>query len=74
MRLSEIMSQAGLAFYAEVALVIFFVIFVAVVLRVLAPSRKADYDAAARIPLDDETPVTPLDEKPPVTPRDGAKP
>lgn len=59
MRLSEIMSHAGLAIYAEVALVIFFIAFVAIALRVLAPSRKADYAAAARMPLDDETPVTP---------------
>lgn len=65
MRLSEIMSHAGLAFYAEVALVIFFIVFVAVALRVFSPSRKADYAAAARMPLDDETPVTP---------RHGAKP
>ena len=59
MRLSEIMSHAGLAFYAEVALVLFFIVFVAIALRVLAPSRKAEYDAAARMPLDDERPVTP---------------
>jgi cbb3-type cytochrome oxidase subunit 3 len=59
MRLSEIMSNAGLAFYAEVGLVIFFVVFVAVAFRVLSPARKAGYDAAARMPLDDEHPVTP---------------
>ncbi len=59
MRLSEIMSNAGLAFYAEVGLVIFFIVFVAVVFRVLSPARKAGYDAAARMPLDDEHPVTP---------------
>jgi cbb3-type cytochrome oxidase subunit 3 len=53
------MSHAGLAGYAEVALIIFFVLFVAIVARVLAPGRKAGYDAAARMPLDDETPVTP---------------
>ena len=59
MRLSELMSHAGLAGYAEVALVIFFGVFLAVVARVLAPGRKAGYDRAARMPLDDETPVTP---------------
>jgi len=58
-RLSEIMSHAGLAGYAEVALIIFFVLFVAIAARVLAPRRKAGYEAAARMPLDDETPVTP---------------
>lgn len=59
MRLSEIMSHAGLALYAEVGLLIFFLVFVAIVVRVLMPSRRAEFDAAARMPLDDETPVTP---------------
>jgi cbb3-type cytochrome oxidase subunit 3 len=59
MQLSEIMSHAGLALYAEVGLVIFFLVFVAVAFRVLSPSRKAAYDAASRMPLDDEHPVTP---------------
>lgn len=59
MKLSDIMSHAGLAIYAEVALVIFLVAFLAIAWRVLRPSRKAGYDAAARMPLDDDTPVTP---------------
>lgn len=59
MRLSEIMSHAGLAGYAEVALIIFFIVFVAVAFRVLSPARKAEYAAASRMPLDDELPVTP---------------
>lgn len=59
MRLSDIMSHAGLAAYAEAALIIFFVLFVVIAARVLSPARKAGYDAAARMPLDDDTPVTP---------------
>lgn len=59
MRLSEIMSHAGLAGYAVVALVIFVIVFVAVAIRVLSPSRKRKYDEAARMPLDDEHPVNP---------------
>lgn len=61
MRLSEIMSHAGLAGYAEVALVIFFLVFVVVAIRVLSPRRRRDYAAAARMPLDDATPVEPRD-------------
>ena len=57
MRLSEIMSHAGLAGYAVAALVIFVLVFVAVAIRVLSPSRKREYDEAARMPLDDENPV-----------------
>ena len=57
MRLSEIMSHAGLAGYAVAALVIFVLVFVAVAIRVLSPSRKQEYDEAARMPLDDEKPV-----------------
>jgi cbb3-type cytochrome oxidase subunit 3 len=59
MRLSEIMSHAGLALYAEVGLIIFFIVFVAVAFRALSPSREAEYAAASRIPLDDEHVVTP---------------
>jgi len=59
MKLSDIMSHAGLAIYAEVALLIFLAAFLAIAWSVLRPSRKAGYDAAARMPLDDENPVTP---------------
>lgn len=59
MRLSEIMSHAGLAGYAVVGLVIFFIVFVAVAIRVLSPARKREYDEASRMPLDDDTPVNP---------------
>jgi cbb3-type cytochrome oxidase subunit 3 len=53
MRLSDIMSHAGLHGYAEVALVLFFLAFLAIVLRVFAPSRKREMDEMARLPLDD---------------------
>ena len=58
-RLSDLMSHAGLHGYAEVALVLFFVVFVAIVLRVYAPSRKREMDDMARKPLDDERPAPP---------------
>lgn len=59
MRLSDIMSGAGLSGYAEVALVIFLLAFLAIVVAVFAPSRRKDFDAAARMPLDDTHPQSP---------------
>lgn len=54
MRLSDIMSQAGLAGYAEVALVLFLIAFALVVLGVFRPSNHAAMDAHGRLPLDDD--------------------
>lgn len=59
MRLSDIMAGAGLAGWAQVALVLFLVAFVAILVAIFAPSRRAEFDRASRIPLDDHTPVTP---------------
>ena len=56
MKLSDIMSAANLSSYAEVALVIFCAVFIAIVIRTWAPSRRAELEAAARIPLDDDVP------------------
>lgn len=53
MRLSDIMSGAGLSIYAEIALVIFFGAFIAIVIRTFMPSRRREMDEAARLPLDD---------------------
>lgn len=53
MKLSDIMSHAGLTFYTEVALVIFLAVFVAVVVRTLWPSRSRELDSQARIPFDE---------------------
>ena len=54
MKLSDVMSHAGLAGYAEVALILFFVVFVAVVVRTLAWSNRAEMDRMSRLPLDDD--------------------
>lgn len=51
--ISDVVGAAGLQGYAEVALVIFFAVFVAVALRV-AFTRRADLDRVARLPLDEE--------------------
>lgn len=53
MRLSDIMGRAGLAVYAEIALVLFLIVFVAVVIRIFT-ARRADMDRRARMPLEDE--------------------
>ena len=54
MKLSEIMSAAGLSAYAEVALILFLFAFVLILLTVLAPSRAAWYERARTLPLDEE--------------------
>jgi cbb3-type cytochrome oxidase subunit 3 len=59
MHLSDIMSHAGLSGYAEIALVIFLVAFLLILVAVFAPSRKREFDAASRMPLDDVHPQSP---------------
>ena len=63
MKLSDIVSAAGLSWYAEVALVLFILAFLLVLWRVFRPSAKAKYDSAARMPLDDEHPQNPREPK-----------
>jgi cbb3-type cytochrome oxidase subunit 3 len=53
MKLSDIMSNAGLSIYAEIALVLFLAVFIAVVIRTWAPSRRRALEEAAQLPLDD---------------------
>jgi cbb3-type cytochrome oxidase subunit 3 len=59
MSLTEIMSGANLDLYAQVSLILFLVAFALICWRVFSPRFKATYDAAARMPLDDENPQTP---------------
>lgn len=59
MRLSDIMANAGLAGWAQVALVIFLAAFLVILVAVFAPSRRGEFDRASRMPLDDANPVTP---------------
>lgn len=51
--LADAVSGAGLEQYAEVALLIFFAVFVAVTLRVLA-ANKDSLDRASTLPFSDE--------------------
>lgn len=59
MKLSDVMSAANLSDYAETALIIFAVVFVVVTAYTLRPWAKAEYDAAARLPLDGDGAETP---------------
>jgi cbb3-type cytochrome oxidase subunit 3 len=54
MKLSDIMGHANLSMYAEVAMVIFLIVFVAVAVRLFLPSRQQDLRDAARLPLEDD--------------------
>ncbi len=57
MKLSDIMGNAGLSMYAQVALLIFFAVFIAIIIRTWAPSRRRELQDAAMLPLNDELPV-----------------
>ncbi len=59
MKLSDIMAAAGLSFYAQVALVLFLIVFVAIAIRTFLPSRSRELDEAARLPLEDEPVLRP---------------
>jgi cbb3-type cytochrome oxidase subunit 3 len=54
--LADVVSAAGLAQYAEIALLLFFAVFIAVTLRVLS-ANKQGLDHAAHLPLEDDTHV-----------------
>ncbi|MGE5176940.1 MAG: hypothetical protein ACM3JJ_11260 [Hyphomicrobiales bacterium] len=55
MHLSDIMAHAGLALYAEIAMVLFLLVFVVVVVRIFR-ARKSDVERQARLPLEDDEP------------------
>jgi cbb3-type cytochrome oxidase subunit 3 len=54
MKLSDIMGNAGLAGYAEVALVLFLLAFLTIVILLFRPSQKQKMDDASRLPFDDD--------------------
>ncbi len=57
MKLSDIMSHAGLSMYAQVALILFVGVFVLVTIRTFAPSNRRAMHEASMLPLDDGTTV-----------------
>ncbi len=61
MKLSDIMGNAGLAGYAEIALILFFLAFVGIVVALFAPwqARDARFDRESRLPLQDDPPHPP---------------
>ncbi len=65
--LADVVAASGLHGYAEVALVIFFIVFVAIAFRVLLTPGK-DLERAAHMPLDDDSSPSPS----PAAPDDGA--
>ena len=56
MSLTELMSGAGLSRYAEYALLLFVFAFVLIMWRVFRPSKRAELERQARLPLEDEHP------------------
>lgn len=62
MKLSDVMSHAGLAGYAVAALVLFMLAFLGIVIAIFRPSTKARMDAASRMPLDDDPAGQPEEE------------
>ena len=56
MSLTELMSGAGLSRYAEYALLLFVFAFVLIMWRVFRPSKRAELERQARLPLEDEQP------------------
>ena len=72
MKLSDVVGHAGLALYTEIALVLFLLVFVAVVWRTWRPSRRAELEAQARMPLEPDALPRPRDEDP-ATPSKGAE-
>ncbi|MEZ4223690.1 MAG: cbb3-type cytochrome c oxidase subunit 3 [Polyangiaceae bacterium] len=53
MRLSDIMSAMQLHSWAELALLVFLAAFAAIVVHLLSPKRRAEFERAGRLPLDD---------------------
>ena len=54
MKLSDIMSAAGLTSWAEIGLIISFVTFAAIVAYVFIVRSKASYEEDRNLPLDDD--------------------
>ena len=54
MKLSDVMSAAGLTSWAEIGLIISFVTFAAIVAYVFVVRSRASYEDARHLPLDDD--------------------
>ncbi len=59
MRLSDVVSHAGLVVYAEVGLILFFLAFILIVVRLWLRRDRHHLARMSRMPLDDEPHGTP---------------
>jgi cbb3-type cytochrome oxidase subunit 3 len=59
MKLSDVMGHAGLAIYAEIAMVIFIVVFVVLVVRLFRPRDRETIEQHRHLPLADDAPLRP---------------
>jgi hypothetical protein len=59
MKLSDVVAHAGLSLYAELALVLFLIVFAAVLIRLYLPGQSAELEAQRMLPLEPETPAKP---------------
>ncbi|WP_396201389.1 cbb3-type cytochrome oxidase subunit 3 [Gemmatimonas sp.] len=59
MKLSDIMSYADLSNYAEIALVLFLGVFIAITIRTFLPSRRRELYEASLLPLEEDRVITP---------------
>ena len=55
MKLSDIVGASGLSSYAEIALVLFLLAFLAVVVSLFLPSRQRTYERMRHLPMDRDT-------------------
>jgi cbb3-type cytochrome oxidase subunit 3 len=65
MKLSDVVGAAGLAVYAEAALVLFLCVFLAVAVSVVGRRRTGDWARASRMPLSEDAPNAPSPTSPP---------
>jgi len=54
MKLSDVVGHSGLAIYAEIALILFIVAFIAIVVWLFWPGRTAEMETMRQLPLEDE--------------------
>lgn len=57
--LSDLVGASGLSLYAIVAMLLFIAAFLLILIPIVAPGRRAHYEQAARLPLDDVRPQSP---------------
>lgn len=63
MKLSDVMSGLGLSGYPIVAMALFLAVFAGVVVMVLSRSKRAEFDRAAMLPLEDSVQVPPASQR-----------